>query len=240
MSTRTSASPPAGSRSGWSTTSSQAEPDFDFEDELERFIVRAERTAFGPSTQAIIDEAVSRDIPWIRLNQYSLVQLGQGVHQKRIRATMTSQHVGDRGRRRERQGPHRAACSALPGCRCRRRSRSARPTRRWRSPNRIGYPVVVQAARRQPRPRCLPRPAERGRRPRGVPDRAGPVAARLGDRRVVRHRQGLPLPGDRRQDRRDRRAGAGPRRRRRHAHGRRAGRRSPTPTRGAASATRRC
>ena len=33
---------------------------------------------------------MSRDIPWIRLNQYSLVQLGQGVHAKRIRATMTS------------------------------------------------------------------------------------------------------------------------------------------------------
>ncbi len=68
----------------------EAEPDFDFEHELETFIVRAGRTAFGPSTQAIIDEAVSRDIPWIRLNQHSLVQLGQGVHQKRIRATMTS------------------------------------------------------------------------------------------------------------------------------------------------------
>jgi cyanophycin synthetase len=68
----------------------RAEPDFDFEAELESFIVRAERTAFGPSTQAIIDEAMSRDIPWIRLNQHSLVQLGQGVHQKRIRATMTS------------------------------------------------------------------------------------------------------------------------------------------------------
>ncbi len=68
----------------------QSDPDFDFEEELESFILRAERTAFGPSTQAIIDEAVSRDIPWIRLNQYSLVQLGQGVHAKRIRATMTS------------------------------------------------------------------------------------------------------------------------------------------------------
>lgn len=69
----------------------QADPEFDFEEELETFILRAERTAFGPSTQAIIDEAVSRDIPWIRLNQYSLVQLGQGVHAKRIRATMTSE-----------------------------------------------------------------------------------------------------------------------------------------------------
>jgi cyanophycin synthetase len=69
----------------------QPEPDFDFTTELERFIVRAERTAFGPSTQAIVDEAVSRDIPSIRLNRYSLVQLGQGVHAKRIRATMTSE-----------------------------------------------------------------------------------------------------------------------------------------------------
>src|SRR4051794_13322676 len=68
----------------------EADPEFDFPAELERFILRAERTAFGPSTQAVLDEAVSRDIPWIRLNQHSLVQLGQGVHQKRIRATMTS------------------------------------------------------------------------------------------------------------------------------------------------------
>ena len=68
----------------------EADPEFDFEAEREAFILRAERTAFGPSTQAILDEAVSRDIPWIRLNQYSLVQLGQGVHAKRIRATMTS------------------------------------------------------------------------------------------------------------------------------------------------------
>ena len=69
----------------------QADPEFDWDEELESFILRAERTAFGPSTQAILDEAVSRDIPWIRLNQYSLVQLGQGVHAKRIRATMTSE-----------------------------------------------------------------------------------------------------------------------------------------------------
>ncbi len=69
----------------------QADPEFDWEEELEQFIRRAERTAFGPSTQAIVDEAVSRDIPWLRLNQYSLVQLGQGVHAKRIRATMTSE-----------------------------------------------------------------------------------------------------------------------------------------------------
>ncbi|MGH3362963.1 MAG: cyanophycin synthetase family protein, partial [Nocardioides sp.] len=68
----------------------EADPELDWDGELEAFIRRAQRTAFGPSTQAILDEAMSRDIPWIRLNQYSLVQLGQGVHAKRIRATMTS------------------------------------------------------------------------------------------------------------------------------------------------------
>jgi cyanophycin synthetase len=62
----------------------------DFGAEVERLIRVAERSAFGPSTQAILDEAVSRDIPWIRLDRQSLVQLGQGVHQQRIRATMTS------------------------------------------------------------------------------------------------------------------------------------------------------
>jgi hypothetical protein len=39
--------------------------DFDFDEALERFIVRGERTAFGPSTHAIVEEAVSRDIPCI-------------------------------------------------------------------------------------------------------------------------------------------------------------------------------
>jgi cyanophycin synthetase len=69
----------------------QAEAGFDFRAEFEELIRLAERAAFGPSTQAILDEAGLRDIPWIRLNEASLVQLGHGIHQKRIRATMTSQ-----------------------------------------------------------------------------------------------------------------------------------------------------
>jgi len=63
---------------------------FDFVSELERLIRMAERQAFGPSTQALVDEAVSRDIPFIRLDRHSLVQFGHGVYQRRIRATMTS------------------------------------------------------------------------------------------------------------------------------------------------------
>jgi cyanophycin synthetase len=68
----------------------RAEEGLDFLAELERLIRLAERRAFGPSTQAILDEAAGRDIPFIRLNEYSLVQLGWGRYQQRIRATMTS------------------------------------------------------------------------------------------------------------------------------------------------------
>ncbi len=68
----------------------QRERGFDFAAEFEQLVRLAERAAFGPSTQALLDEAGLRDIPWIRLNEASLVQLGHGVHQKRIRATMTS------------------------------------------------------------------------------------------------------------------------------------------------------
>ena len=67
---------------------------FDFDTELEDLIHSAERLAFGPSTRALLDEAAVRDIPYIRLDRYSLVQLGQGVHQERIRATMTSRTGG--------------------------------------------------------------------------------------------------------------------------------------------------
>lgn len=47
-------------------------------------------TKLGPSTAAIVHEAQARGIPAIRLDEYSLVQLGYGIHQKRIQATTTS------------------------------------------------------------------------------------------------------------------------------------------------------
>jgi cyanophycin synthetase len=50
-----------------------------------------EKERLGPSTASIIEEAVRRGIPWIRLNKYSLCQLGYGANQKRIQATVTSQ-----------------------------------------------------------------------------------------------------------------------------------------------------
>ncbi len=49
-----------------------------------------EDTRLGPSTGCIVEEAARRGIPFIRLNKQSLVQLGYGIHQKRIRATIAS------------------------------------------------------------------------------------------------------------------------------------------------------
>ncbi|MFK8017304.1 MAG: cyanophycin synthetase [Gammaproteobacteria bacterium] len=64
-------------------------PDWDFEAKRDEFIRYAQRRALGPSTQSLVDAAVERGIPWLRLNQYSLVQFGHGRYQKRIQATCT-------------------------------------------------------------------------------------------------------------------------------------------------------
>ena len=204
----------------------QADPEFDLDAELEAFILRAERTAFGPSTQAILDEAVSRDIPWIRLNQYSLVQLGQGVHaeadprhhdRRRPRAIavdiasdkdLTTRLLGAAG-----------PPGAEAGVGAHRRTRPSAAAER------IGYPVVVKPLDgNHGRGVCLDLQDEDDVRG-GLPDRRGAVAARRGRRGVADRRQGLPLPGHRRPDRRDRRAGPGLGHRRRRPHGRAARRR---------------
>ena len=65
--------------------------EFDFAKELHDFIRFAQTKEFGPSTGSLIQAAEARDIPWIRLNKYSLVQFGHGKHQQRIQATITSQ-----------------------------------------------------------------------------------------------------------------------------------------------------
>lgn len=48
-----------------------------------------ERERLGPSTGSIVEEAVARNIPWIRLGKNSLVQLGYGINQQRFQATVT-------------------------------------------------------------------------------------------------------------------------------------------------------
>ena len=46
-------------------------------------------TALGPSTETIIKEAEARKIPWMWLSARAMLQLGYGVKQKRIQATLT-------------------------------------------------------------------------------------------------------------------------------------------------------
>lgn len=65
--------------------------DYDLEPDIQRMRELREAQRLGPSTGSIVEEAASRGIPWIRLNQYSLCQLGYGANQKRIQATVTSE-----------------------------------------------------------------------------------------------------------------------------------------------------
>jgi cyanophycin synthetase len=64
---------------------------YDLEVDIQEMRELRESSRLGPSTGSIIDEAVSRGIPYIRLNKHSLCQLGYGENQKRIQATVTSQ-----------------------------------------------------------------------------------------------------------------------------------------------------
>ncbi len=67
------------------------DPEFAWEDELKDYVLSAQRREFGPSTGSLVKAAEERDIPWIRLNQSSLVQFGHGKYQQRIQATITSE-----------------------------------------------------------------------------------------------------------------------------------------------------
>ncbi len=62
---------------------------WNWEDERDGFIRYAQRRALGPSTASLVKAAVDRGIPWLRLNEQSLVQLGHGKYQQRIQATVT-------------------------------------------------------------------------------------------------------------------------------------------------------
>jgi cyanophycin synthetase len=63
--------------------------DYDLESDLQKMREIRERVRLGPSTGSIVEEAVNRDIPWIRLGTNSLVQLGYGINQMRFQATIT-------------------------------------------------------------------------------------------------------------------------------------------------------
>jgi len=64
--------------------------EYDLEEDIREMREIRESERLGPSTGSIIQEAVDRGMPWIRLNKYSLCQIGYGVNQKRIQATVSS------------------------------------------------------------------------------------------------------------------------------------------------------
>jgi cyanophycin synthetase len=117
--------------------------DFDFESELEDFVLRAQRREFGPSTQSLVDAAVERDIPWLRLNDYSLVQFGHGKYQKRIQATVTS----DTGTiatslASDKEGTHSVLKDM--GLPVPKQSMFSSEDEAVSAVNRMGYPVVIK------------------------------------------------------------------------------------------------
>jgi len=64
--------------------------DYNLAEDIQSMREIREDERLGPSTGSIVEEAQARGIPWIRLNRHSLVQLGYGVNQKRIQATVSS------------------------------------------------------------------------------------------------------------------------------------------------------
>ena len=116
---------------------------FDFQEELEHLIRRAQRRAFGPSTSSLVRAAEARGIPWLRLNDYSLVQFGHGKHQRRIQATITSEtrHIGvaiASDKEETRQMLHDLGLPVPKQQLVYGEGRAVRAARR------IGYPVVVK------------------------------------------------------------------------------------------------
>src|SRR5580692_1245057 len=63
--------------------------DWVWQEARDEFIRFAQRRALGPSTSSLVRAAEQRGIPWLRLNDQSLVQLGHGKYQQRIQATVT-------------------------------------------------------------------------------------------------------------------------------------------------------
>jgi len=62
---------------------------FDLAEHLARARSAAQDGELGPSTRSIVDAAARRGIPWRRLNEHNLVQLGQGRYRRLIQAAVT-------------------------------------------------------------------------------------------------------------------------------------------------------
>ncbi len=118
-------------------------PDFDFDGERDEFIRFAQRRALGPSTMSLVRAAEERKIPWIRLNDQSLIQCGHGRFQQRIQATVTSRtpHIAVELASDKEETNRLLANLGLPVPR-QRLVQSAEDA--VTAAERVGYPVVVK------------------------------------------------------------------------------------------------
>jgi len=116
---------------------------FDFATERDAFIRFAQNRALGPSTAALVRAAEARDIPWLRLNRYSLIQLGHGRLGKRVQATVTSEtrHIAVEVASDKEETNRILADLGLPVPRQQVVYDAAEAVR---AAGRVGYPVVVK------------------------------------------------------------------------------------------------
>ena len=121
----------------------ELEKGFDFAAERDEFIRFAQRKELGPSTASLVKAAEEREIPWLRLNKYSLVQFGHGRFQQRIQATITSKtsHIGVEISCDKEDTHNLLRDLGLPVPQ-QRMVQSAREA--VRAAHRIGFPVVVK------------------------------------------------------------------------------------------------
>ncbi len=63
--------------------------DWNWPSARDEYIRYSQRRALGPSTASLVRAAEERGIPWLRMNEQSLIQLGYGKWQQRIQATVT-------------------------------------------------------------------------------------------------------------------------------------------------------
>jgi len=117
--------------------------EWDFDEARDSFIRFAHRRALGPSTAALVEAAEKRNIPCLRLNEYSLVQFGHGRYQKRIQATITSEtrHIAVDIASDKEETNRLLAALGLP---VPRQHLVRSPGAAVRAARGIGYPVVVK------------------------------------------------------------------------------------------------
>ena len=116
---------------------------WDFSAERDAYIRFAQRRALGPSTASLVHAAEARGIPWMRLNSFSLVQLGYGKYQQRIQATVTGRtsHIAVELASDKEETNKLLATLGLP---VPRQELVQSADEAARAARRVGFPVVVK------------------------------------------------------------------------------------------------